>query len=207
MKPQPNKPHISLRFSAVEAKRPTPSENAANSTSPQQQQTAMWDLSMYALCLHYRADVQHMLYNCYFYVQRCGTYRCDEQFELDKAKVVKESLACLKIRWGSKRMKLDEVQRKIDDTENGSGSGVESAPMTQAAIRRMIKDSIDTAIAVERARQANVKNDASRSGPVIGAVELRRWFEKTESVFEISECAEGKKVKFAAATLEGPALT
>ncbi|GKG41514.1 putative reverse transcriptase domain-containing protein, partial [Tanacetum coccineum] len=38
-------------------------------------------------------------------------------------------------------------------------------------------------------------------------VELRRWFEKTESVFEISECVEGKKVKFAAATLEGPALT
>ncbi|GJX73758.1 malate dehydrogenase [Tanacetum coccineum] len=34
-----------------------------------------------------------------------------------------ESLACLKIRWGSKRMKLDGVQRKIDDTENGSGSG------------------------------------------------------------------------------------
>ncbi|GJR02277.1 putative reverse transcriptase domain-containing protein [Tanacetum coccineum] len=42
---------------------------------------------------------------------------------------------------------------------------------------------------------------------VEGAVELRRWFKKTESVFEISECAEGKKVKFAAATLEGPALT
>nr|GFA45939.1 putative reverse transcriptase domain-containing protein [Tanacetum cinerariifolium] len=41
----------------------------------------------------------------------------------------------------------------------------------------------------------------------VGAVELRRWFEKTESVFEISECAEGKKVKFVAATLEGPALT
>ncbi|GKE92429.1 hypothetical protein Tco_1573524, partial [Tanacetum coccineum] len=42
---------------------------------------------------------------------------------------------------------------------------------------------------------------------VKGAVELQRWFEKTESVFGISECAEGKKVKFAAATLEGPALT
>ncbi|GJW00290.1 putative reverse transcriptase domain-containing protein [Tanacetum coccineum] len=42
---------------------------------------------------------------------------------------------------------------------------------------------------------------------VEGAVELRRWFKKTESVFEISECAEGKKVKFAAGTLEGPALT
>ncbi|GKF81305.1 hypothetical protein Tco_0239907 [Tanacetum coccineum] len=42
---------------------------------------------------------------------------------------------------------------------------------------------------------------------VEGAVELRKWFEKSESVFEISKCAEGKKVKFAAATLEGPALT
>ncbi|GJS22847.1 putative reverse transcriptase domain-containing protein [Tanacetum coccineum] len=40
-----------------------------------------------------------------------------------------------------------------------------------------------------------------------GAVELLRWFEKTESVFGISYCAEGKKVKFAAATLQGPALT
>ncbi|GJX27921.1 hypothetical protein Tco_0236000, partial [Tanacetum coccineum] len=40
-----------------------------------------------------------------------------------------------------------------------------------------------------------------------GAVELRRWFEKNESVFGISECAEGKKVKFFAAILQGPALT
>ncbi|GJZ86347.1 putative reverse transcriptase domain-containing protein [Tanacetum coccineum] len=110
-----------------------------------------------------------------------------------------------------------------------------SAPMTQAVIHRMIKESVDAAIAAGRARQANVRNDASGSGPVRGrdtapairectfagfmkcnpaafcgvegAVKLRRWFKKTESVFEISECAKGKKVKFAAATLEGPALT
>ncbi|GJS69560.1 hypothetical protein Tco_0702401 [Tanacetum coccineum] len=41
----------------------------------------------------------------------------------------------------------------------------------------------------------------------VGAVELLRWFKKTESVFGINECAEGKKVKFAAATFQGPALT
>ncbi|GJR25934.1 hypothetical protein Tco_1102166 [Tanacetum coccineum] len=40
-----------------------------------------------------------------------------------------------------------------------------------------------------------------------GAVELQRWFEKTESVFGINECAEGKKVRFTATTLQGPALT
>ncbi|GJR71760.1 putative reverse transcriptase domain-containing protein [Tanacetum coccineum] len=40
-----------------------------------------------------------------------------------------------------------------------------------------------------------------------GAVELCRWFEKTESVFSISECAKRNKVKFVAATLQGRALT
>nr|GEV43780.1 hypothetical protein [Tanacetum cinerariifolium] len=101
-----------------------------------------------------------------------------------------------------------------------------SAPLTQAAIRRMIKESVDAAILVERARHAN---DARGYGPVKGqdaapvvrectfvgfmkcspivfhgtegAVELQRRFKKTKSVFRISECAEGKKVKFAAATL------
>nr|GEX09032.1 hypothetical protein [Tanacetum cinerariifolium] len=109
-----------------------------------------------------------------------------------------------------------------------------SAPLTQATIRRMIKENVDAAIAAEHARQANVRNDASGSGPVRGqdatpavrectsagfmkcnptafhgtegVVDLLRWFENTESVFRISECVEGKKVKFAAATLQGPAL-
>ncbi|GJT79734.1 hypothetical protein Tco_1054076 [Tanacetum coccineum] len=98
-----------------------------------------------------------------------------------------------------------------------------------------LSEPVNAAIAAERARQANVRNDTSGSGPAMGrdtapvvhectfvgfmkcnpaafrgvkgAVELRRWFKKTKSVFEISECDEGKKVKFVAATLEGPALT
>ncbi|GKB54279.1 putative reverse transcriptase domain-containing protein [Tanacetum coccineum] len=126
----------------------------------------------------------------------------------------------------------------VEDVESSSPKEImppKSAPMTQAAMRRLIKESVDAAIAAERERQAKVRNDASGSGPVRGqdtapavrectfagfmkcnptvfrgiegAVELRRWFEKTESVFGISECAKGKKVRFAAATLEGPALT
>ncbi|GKD95485.1 hypothetical protein Tco_1379382 [Tanacetum coccineum] len=110
-----------------------------------------------------------------------------------------------------------------------------SAPLTQAAIRRMIKESVNAAIATERARHVNAGNNASGSGqargqvtaPVVrectfagfmkcnpdnlcgteGAVELRRWFEKTKMTFGISECAKDKKVKFVAATLRGPALT
>ncbi|GJV03246.1 putative reverse transcriptase domain-containing protein [Tanacetum coccineum] len=110
-----------------------------------------------------------------------------------------------------------------------------TAPLNQADVCRMIKESVDAAIAAERARHANAGNDARGSGPARGqntaptvrectfsgfmkcnptifrgtegVVELRRLFEKTESVFRISECAEDKKVKFAAATLQGPALT
>ncbi|GKA39657.1 hypothetical protein Tco_0732208 [Tanacetum coccineum] len=40
-----------------------------------------------------------------------------------------------------------------------------------------------------------------------GVVGLSRWFEKMEQVFEISKCAEEDKVKFAACTFEGRALT
>ncbi|GJY99602.1 hypothetical protein Tco_0517032 [Tanacetum coccineum] len=84
-----------------------------------------------------------------------------------------------------------------------------SAPLTQAAIRRMTKESVDV-VAAERARHANAGNDARGSGSVRGQ----------DVVPVVRECTfvgfmkcdpitfhEGKKVKFAAATLQGPALT
>nr|GFA75420.1 hypothetical protein [Tanacetum cinerariifolium] len=43
-----------------------------------------------------------------------------------------------------------------------------TAPLTQAAIRRMIKESVDAAIAAERARQANAGNNTRGSRPVRG---------------------------------------
>ncbi|GJV61321.1 hypothetical protein Tco_1467421 [Tanacetum coccineum] len=64
----------------------------------------------------------------------------------------------------------------------------------------MIKESVDAAIVVERCNPDNFHGTE-------GAVKLRRWFEKTEMTFGISECAEDKKVKFVATTLRGPTLT
>ncbi|GJU26805.1 putative reverse transcriptase domain-containing protein [Tanacetum coccineum] len=108
-------------------------------------------------------------------------------------------------------------------------------PMSQAAIERLITQRVNAAVEAERARQVNARgqggnaNEAGGQGgapavrectfsgfmkcnPTVfhgheGAVELSRWFEKTEMVFGISECAEARKVKFAAATLQGRALT
>ncbi|GJV71918.1 putative reverse transcriptase domain-containing protein [Tanacetum coccineum] len=78
----------------------------------------------------------------------------------------------------------------VEDVESSSPEPIMPPNSAPIAIHRMIKESVNAVIAAERARQANVRNDASGSGQVEGAVELRRWFEKTESVFEISECAE-----------------
>nr|GEY47752.1 putative reverse transcriptase domain-containing protein [Tanacetum cinerariifolium]GEY47772.1 putative reverse transcriptase domain-containing protein [Tanacetum cinerariifolium] len=84
--------------------------------------------------------------------------------------------------------------------------------MSQAAIERLITQRVNSALEEERARQVNPVRqgiNANRAGGQghEGAVELCRWFEKTKMVFRISECAEGKKVKFTAATLQGRALT
>ncbi|GJR72166.1 putative reverse transcriptase domain-containing protein [Tanacetum coccineum] len=105
--------------------------------------------------------------------------------------------------------------------------------LTREAADQLVREGIEAALSAERER---VRMEATRAGgpaggpaaaPVArecsfmgfmkcgptqfhgneGAVELCRWFEKIESVFGISECAERSKVKFAAATLQGRALT
>ncbi|GJU31291.1 hypothetical protein Tco_1174880 [Tanacetum coccineum] len=86
-----------------------------------------------------------------------------------------------------------------------------SAPLTQVAIRQMIKESVDAIIATERARHANAVNNArgELSNYKDGSRKLRVFLESVNVhvVFEINKCAEGKKVRFAAATLQRPALT
>ncbi|GJX68117.1 putative reverse transcriptase domain-containing protein [Tanacetum coccineum] len=147
---------------------------------------------------------------------------------VEKLDNVEEKVEC-------KKLKKELEEEKLSNTFLRIIMPPMSAPLTQAAICRMIKESVDAAIAAERARHDNAGNDARGSGsvrgqntaPVVhectfagfmkcnpiafhstkGAVELRRWFKKIESVFGISECVKGKKVKFAAATLQGLALT
>nr|GEX72010.1 zinc finger, CCHC-type, retrotransposon Gag domain protein [Tanacetum cinerariifolium] len=80
--------------------------------------------------------------------------------------------------------------------------------MFATAIQRLVADKVVEALEVDRA----IRNNPDVAGGLggnggQGVVELCRWFEKTESVFRISDCAERSKVKFATATLQGRALT
>ncbi|GJV88163.1 putative reverse transcriptase domain-containing protein [Tanacetum coccineum] len=79
-----------------------------------------------------------------------------------------------------------------------------SAPLTQAAIRRMIKESVEVAIVAEQARHANAGNEARGSGPVRGQDAAPAVCESTFTGFmkcNPTTFHEGKKVKFASATL------
>nr|GEV86689.1 putative reverse transcriptase domain-containing protein [Tanacetum cinerariifolium] len=105
--------------------------------------------------------------------------------------------------------------------------------LIQEDVNQLVRDRIEAAIRAERQR---VRMEAKRvgghaggpaaapmarecsftrfmkCGPIQfhgneGAIGLVHWFKKMENTFEISECAKGKKVKYATTTLHGRALT
>ncbi|GJX70980.1 reverse transcriptase domain-containing protein [Tanacetum coccineum] len=94
--------------------------------------------------------------------------------------------------------------------------------MTQAAIRKLVADSVSTALEAHAANMANIDNTTRpREAHVArqcsykefmscqpinfkgteGVIGLIRWFKRTESVFSRSNCTEDCKVKFATSTL------
>nr|GEV76054.1 putative reverse transcriptase domain-containing protein [Tanacetum cinerariifolium] len=101
-----------------------------------------------------------------------------------------------------------------------------SPAMIQAAIRKLVVDSVATALEAQAAnmenadtkpREAHVARKCSykyfmscqtfKFKGMEGAVGIIRWFERTKSVFSCSNCNEDCKVKFAAGTLTEEALS
>ncbi|GKD64145.1 hypothetical protein Tco_1306253, partial [Tanacetum coccineum] len=106
----------------------------------------------------------------------------------------------------------------------------EALAMTHAVIRKLVTDSVATALEAQAAMMVSVNNPNRNSGPrrtliarkctyekfmscrpfyfngTEGAVDLIRWFKQTESVFSHSNCAEKNKMKFSINTLNKEAL-
>ncbi|GJX55693.1 putative reverse transcriptase domain-containing protein [Tanacetum coccineum] len=80
--------------------------------------------------------------------------------------------------------------------------------MSQAAIRKLVADSVAAALEAQAATMANADNTNRNTGQSTkGAVGLICWFERTESIFLCSNCTEDCKVKFATGTLTEEALS
>ncbi|GJX77698.1 hypothetical protein Tco_0324509 [Tanacetum coccineum] len=97
----------------------------------------------------------------------------------------------------------------------------EAPAMTQAAIRKLVADSVTASLEAQAATMASASNTNRNTGPTgtpllkmgnykefisykplyfngtEGAVGLIRWFEQTKSVFSHSRCAKENKVTFA----------
>ncbi|GKA46273.1 putative reverse transcriptase domain-containing protein [Tanacetum coccineum] len=110
-------------------------------------------------------------------------------------------------------------------------STFEAPTMTQAAIRKLVADSVTAALEAQAATMANTSNPNKNTGPTQtpiaktgnykefiscqpfyfngteGAVGLIRWFEQTKLVFSCSKCAEENNVTFATGTLTDDALS
>ncbi|GKB41319.1 putative reverse transcriptase domain-containing protein [Tanacetum coccineum] len=126
--------------------------------------------------------------------------------------------------------------RKAPRTRTTPATATATTPMTDAAIRALISRGVADALAEhEIQRNNNLNGDGSQgSGSGIarpvrptrectytdflkcqpmnfkgteGVVGLTQWFERMETVFNISNCAVENQVKFATCTLHGVALT
>ncbi|GJV76048.1 hypothetical protein Tco_1507632 [Tanacetum coccineum] len=107
----------------------------------------------------------------------------------------------------------------------------DASAMTQAAIRILVADSVTAALEAQAVTMANTcnpnRNTSPTGTPIVktgnykefiscqpfyfngteGAVGLICWFERTESVFSRSRCAEENKVTLAIGTLTEDALS
>ena len=103
--------------------------------------------------------------------------------------------------------------------------------MSQAAIRKLVADSVASALETQATTMTGAENPARNPGPrenpvakrgnykefiscqpfyfngTEGAVGLIRWFERTKSVFSQSNCAKENKVAFATGKLTDDALS
>ncbi|GKA40984.1 hypothetical protein Tco_0733577 [Tanacetum coccineum] len=107
----------------------------------------------------------------------------------------------------------------------------EAPAMAEAAIKKLVADSVTAALEAQAATMAGTSNPNRNTGPTRtlvakmgnykefisyqpfnfngteGEVGLIRWFERTESIFSRSKCAEENKVTFATGTLTDDALS
>nr|GEU33238.1 putative reverse transcriptase domain-containing protein [Tanacetum cinerariifolium] len=124
-----------------------------------------------------RRDINSFLVGWLPYQDDCVVARCVEQETAAMEKLVKKLGNAEENAEGfvfeERPNEAIDVSIKAEKSSSSESRGSpcdsimppKSAPLTQAAIRRMIKESVDAAIAAERARHANAGNDARGYGP------------------------------------------
>ncbi|GJV37610.1 putative reverse transcriptase domain-containing protein [Tanacetum coccineum] len=169
-----------------------------------------------------------------------------DELSLDRIEHMEEKIECLgkgqKMGNNSKialaRFRIANLEQIIEDIQYKGKlmppkrmSTSEEPAMTQAAIKKLVADSVAAALEAQAATMASTNNPNRNTGPTgtpvarkgnykefiscqpfyfngtEGEVGLICWFKWTESVFSHSNCAEENKVTFATSTLTNDALS
>nr|GEY97286.1 hypothetical protein [Tanacetum cinerariifolium] len=80
--------------------------------------------------------------------------------------------------------------------------GISTERRNEAREHHKLKQSVSTLEGQMRGLMLEDKEEKERLKKAKGAIKLCRWFEMSEMVFSISDCAKRNKVKFTAATLQ-----
>ncbi|GKD79843.1 reverse transcriptase domain-containing protein [Tanacetum coccineum] len=83
-------------------------------------------------------------------------------------------------------------------------SKFEAPAITEVAIKKLVAESVTTALEEQAATMASTSNPNRNIGR---AVDIIRWFKRTESIFFHSKCDKENKVAFATGTLTDDALS
>ncbi|GJY34792.1 hypothetical protein Tco_0419261 [Tanacetum coccineum] len=139
--------------------------------------------------------------------------------------IIQQDFDNLEAKLQEARAQITKLQRKMPPKRTSTS---EAPTMTQAAIKKLVADSVSAALEAQAAKMANTDNTTRPRKPPVarkcsykefmsrqsinfkgteGAVGLIRWFERTESVFSRSNYTEDYKVKFATGTFLVEALS
>ncbi|GKB32437.1 reverse transcriptase domain-containing protein [Tanacetum coccineum] len=104
---------------------------------------------------------------------------------------------------------LNKIRKLKNHKMAPKRTSTSAAPaMTQAAIRKLVADSVAAALEAQATTMANANNTNRNTGQSTeGAVGLICWFERIESVFSRSNSIEDYKGKFSTCTLTEEALS
>nr|GEV85979.1 putative reverse transcriptase domain, ribonuclease H-like domain, aspartic peptidase domain protein [Tanacetum cinerariifolium] len=162
---------------------------------------ALWDLMCDLEASHARAEVMEA---------ELGTCQTEIALLKSQDKIKEKERELLNHDLENVKRALGNVLERVSVLESGENATLKKrlAETETKAVLKPPSDDEDTDHLRKKSKNSTSDGTEGPSKPrTKGAVGLCQWFEKLESVFQISDCKEKDKVKFATATLQVRALT
>ncbi|GJY91893.1 putative reverse transcriptase domain-containing protein [Tanacetum coccineum] len=208
---------------------PKKHNRSSSSTSALPQEFEMGESSRKTSLEHHEEQIKEILNHLDELSLDCIEHIEDKIEGLENGRVIiQQDFDNLEAELQQAHAQITKLQKKMPPKRTSTS---EAPAMTQTAIKKLVADSVTTAMesqAVTMASTSNPNRNTRPTGITItktrnykefiscqpfyfngteGVVGLIRWFERTESIFSCSKCAKENKVTFATGILTEDALS